>query len=465
MAGAAEHGYGSLGTAVPALVSAGRSRSDCRAAKRVDALEIVVGALTYVSAMSGASAQLTTPRAPAIAPTLEALGVFKPNRRVPLHRWVSFTEGFSAQLVVRSLGDTQGPLTIYDPFGGTGTTPLVATQLGHIGAWSEVNPYLREATETKILAARSARHVRQRSIVALNEALLRGPAQGAVQDDHPLLVVNQNRSFFDPGVAEDVVAWLARFDSLRNELARRLGRLAVATSAVPCSNMKRAADLRRRTAAELTKPRPRVADVIRDQIADYCDDLRSTSQAEGSATLVSDDARMPPESLVDVDLVVTSPPYLNGTNYFRNTKLELLLLRMIETESDLRLYRAKAVTAGINNVSKRIAEPVLFRCIEPLACKLDDVTYDVRIPRMVRAYFADMAIVLAATRRVMRPTGRLVLDIGDSRFAGVHVDTPGLLLKLAQLTGWDVVDVEILRTRVGKDGGALCQKLLLLRPA
>jgi hypothetical protein len=395
---------------------------------------------------------------------LGALGVFGPNKRAPLHRWVSFTEGFSAELVTRCLQGAPRSLTVYDPFGGTGTTPLVAAQLGHRGLWSEVNPYLREVAQTKVIAAESSPAKRRRAIATLSEALLAGPTPDRHVATHPLVVANEKRDYFGVGVAEELIAWLCRFNELEDDLARRLAQLAVATAAVPCSNMKRAVDLRRRTPSELEKPQPGVGEAIRAKISAIMADLRSTGQASGSAALIANDARLPPTSLANVELVVTSPPYLNGTNYFRNTKLELLLLKLIDSEADLGVYRAKAVTAGINNVSKRIAEPTYIDLVEPLAEQLDLVAYDMRIPRMVRAYFADMSIVLTATRQVMKTDGRLVLDIGDSRFAGVHVDTPTLLIGIAEKAGWALSDVEVLRTRVAKDGEALCQKLLSLRP-
>ena len=62
----------------------------------------------------------------------------------------------------------------------------------------------------------------------------------------------------------------------------------------------------------------------------------------------------------------------------------------------------------------------------------------------------------------MRPNGELVLDIGDSRFAGVHVDVPELLTLIAEDVGWELEDVETIRNRVAKDGNPLCQKLLRL---
>ena len=191
-------------------------------------------------------------------------------------------------------------------------------------------------------------------------------------------------------------------------------------------------------------------------------DLLGTTVASGSAELVSTDARHLPEDFGDVDLVVTSPPYLNGTNYCRNTKLELLLLSLIQSEDGLMDIRSKSVTAGINNVSKRIRKPDLIEPVEAVATQLDERAYDIRIPRMVRAYFSDMRVVLATTKSAMRSGGRLVLDIGDSRFAGVHVDVPELLGIIAQDVGWELNGVETIRNRVAKDGNPLCQKLLRL---
>ncbi|MDQ4145489.1 MAG: DNA methylase, partial [Actinomycetota bacterium] len=144
------------------------------------------------------------------------------------------------------------------------------------------------------------------------------------------------------------------------------------------------------------------------------------------------------------------------------TKLELLLLGLISSEEELRALRARAITAGINNVSRRIPEPVVLDEVEPIATRLDQVAYDPRIPQLVRAYFSDMKRVLERARNAMKPGGRLVLDIGDSCFAGVHVDTPSVLCQLAEGVGWEFKESVVLRSRSSKDGTPLCQKLLYL---
>lgn len=389
------------------------------------------------------------------------LGVWGPNKAAPIHRWVSFTEGFSARLVAEELRGLRTGAFVFDPFGGTGTTPLVAAEFGFSCGFSEVNPFLREAAETKLAALGSPKIERGHATAELLGALLQGPKH-ELSTENPLVRANSVRQFIDGHVLEELVGWLQRFSTLDCELARRLGRLAVATATVPVSNMKRAVDLRRRTPAELARRRPEVRDVIRSRITDITADLEAVQPRHVDAKVVSTDARELTEDIPAVDVVVTSPPYLNGTNYFRNTKLELLLLGHLQNESELKLHRSRAITAGINNVSRRISVPRRFEAVEEVASLLDDVAYDPRIPTMVRAYFSDMSIVLEALRLRMNAHGRLVLDIGDSRFAGVHVDTPELLETIATQVGWQRGDTRVLRARVAKDGNPLCQKLLYL---
>ena len=385
------------------------------------------------------------------------LGVFRLNRESPFHRWVHLTEAFSTQLVAREVAEISEDGIVYDPFGGTATTPLTAVQLGRNAFWAEVNPWLRLAGEAKVRAATAGPDERRAAAAALADAIEAGPANA--KPDHPLLVADAKRLFFPPGVADDLLGWVAAIDDL-DSLARDAGRVAVAGAAIAVSNMKRAVDLRRRTPREMEVSRPSVGKVVRERLAMVADDLRSDAVATGVGRCVSADARAVDEVIPAVDLVVTSPPYLNGTNYCRNTKLELLLLALIESEAGLRSIRTTAITAGINNVSARLAPPDELAVVEPTATALDQVAYDRRIPLMVRAYFSDMRKVLTETARLCRPNAQMVLDIGDSRFAGIHVDTPALLSALAGDVGWRPTGEQVIRERTSKDGSPLCQKLL-----
>jgi hypothetical protein len=159
------------------------------------------------------------------------------------------------------------------------------------------------------------------------------------------------------------------------------------------------------------------------------------------------------------DCAITSPPYLNGTNYIRNTKLELKLLGFVESEDDLPTLHSKGIIAGINSVSKRSKVEIL-PCVEPLIREIEPVAYDKRIPIMIAGYFYDMNKVLMKLAESIKPGGFFIMDIGDSIFSGVHIPTHELLALLAEQNGFKKYDEEILRVRHSNDGTKLTQRVL-----
>ena len=162
-----------------------------------------------------------------------------------------------------------------------------------------------------------------------------------------------------------------------------------------------------------------------------------------------------------VDVVVTSPPYLNGTNYFRNTKLEMRVLDIIESENELGGFYQRGITAGINNVSSRREYPCLDELeLDDLVERLQGKSYDTRIPVMVAGYFADMKQAIDKIRSALKPHGILSFDIGDSQFAGVHVPTHSILDGMIQQAGLRPLGETVLRARRSRNGMTLTQRVM-----
>ena len=111
--------------------------------------------------------------------------------------------------------------------------------------------------------------------------------------------------------------------------------------------------------------------LVRGKLIQIGNDLARLQPSQGLRPLmISEDARkLASLPTIGVDAVVTSPPYVNGTNYFRNTKVELWFLRCLKSSADLRLFRDKAVSAGINDVSmsRKVAVPDSARLQDVLA--------------------------------------------------------------------------------------------------
>src|SRR3989337_953954 len=76
---------------------------------------------------------------------------FKGGKKDPLQRWYPYLEGYSPKFVETVLEQfSPNAKTIYDPFSGVGTTPLVAAERNLQALYSEVNPLLQLLTKIKV---------------------------------------------------------------------------------------------------------------------------------------------------------------------------------------------------------------------------------------------------------------------------------------------------------------------------
>jgi hypothetical protein len=141
--------------------------------------------------------------------------------------------------------------------------------------------------------------------------------------------------------------------------------------------------------------------------------------------------------------------------------MELFACNFLSSEAELQKLRDRSIMAGINNVSSRKKYDVTdLPEIKKTVNKLIKESYDKRIPEMVNGYFVDMGMMFASVYENASKDALFLLDIGDSKFAGVHVDTPKLLIEVADHMGWKFKNSVQLRTRRSFDGSLLSQDLL-----
>ena len=164
-----------------------------------------------------------------------------------------------------------------------------------------------------------------------------------------------------------------------------------------------------------------------------------------------------------VDMIITSPPYINGTNYFRNTKLELWILDYIFCDNDSKKYRLEAITAGINNVTKDIIIKNSRKIVKDIAKKICKKSPDKRISKMIEAYFSDMEIVFKNFGNILKKEGYIFFDIGDSQYYNVYVPVYDIIKEIGNENNLKIIEEIELRKRISKNGMKLTQKLLIFR--
>lgn len=386
------------------------------------------------------------------------------------HHWYPLLEGFSP-CFVRTVLETYAPRAskVLDPFGGTGAAPLAAARYGSVGLFCELNPALQFVTQVKAQAMQLGERGRQRLIGGLREeAFVLALRLGTCAPDPALasayITVFKESQFFDEATLQDVLRLRTLADDLeaRWPLLGQVFAVAVLSSLVPGSLMKRAGDLRYKTHSELARGTVLMRQEVARKLEEMARDIETTESISGRVILLSEDARaLRNLPCLDVDCVITSPPYINGTNYFRNTKIELWFLRALRGETDLRFWRSRAVTAGINDVTKAKCEKPYPKEVARVVHELAIAAYDARIPMMVGSYFLEMREVLGALTKHLLPGALVAVDIGDSRYGGIHVETDRLLADIGATLGYKQMAGHTLRLRKSRDGGVLTESLLV----
>jgi hypothetical protein len=154
--------------------------------------------------------------------------------------------------------------------------------------------------------------------------------------------------------------------------------------------------------------------------------------AGAESTVIPGDAAdipLPPSS---IDLVVTSPPYLDSVDYMYNFMLEYFWLGSLLGVSDRRSFnRLRREVIGAKNPLLRKVPP-LPACLGELI-RESDVLPARRLA--TRAYCHEMARHFASAVRVMKPAGRYVLVIGNSQTRKGVLPLHDSLIRLAADAG------------------------------
>ena len=386
-------------------------------------------------------------------------GTFSLNKSEPIHRWYPYVEGYSSCLIAEELKKflvlKPNIETIYDPFCGTGTTSLVASTYGIESFYSESNPFMQTVIETKVNV------VRMLDVNIAIPKLLEYRALIRTIKIESFSSWNGFEKFFGESQLNELLTIKKLISQEDDVLVKCILTLALSAIIVKVSKMTRRGDLRYATEKEYREES--VLDCFIDKLDEMiCDIQYHKAMVKCGTTKVSDDARKN-DYVNAFDCVITSPPYLNGTNYIRNTKLELKLNDFILSEKDLPRFHSKGIVAGINNVSKRTTIDTVLPVVEPYLEQLQPVSYDARISKMVAGYFRDMDMVIQKLSTSIKPGGLFTMDIGDSQFAGVHIPTHQILSNICTQYGFYLYDEEILRERRSKNGMILTQRLLRYR--
>jgi excisionase family DNA binding protein len=402
---------------------------------------------------------------------------FSENSHLPIHRWVPWIAGFSAQFVGEALDRClpEGVVAeqrVLDPFAGVGTTLVAALLRGHPVYGFEINPYAARVCDLKLKIPSIPVEALARSLDDFAATVDKWVASGREPNSSaPPGFATRNR-FLSPAVERKVLLLQDFIADIEDGLVRACFEVALASELVGFSNYSYEPSLGTRAAAG--KPDIEDAPVVRKlvrKLGQMLEDVKAAQAAfaeaggcpaaEFYAGDFFEHERVLPDA--SIDLVVTSPPYLNNYHYVRNSRPQVYWLGLVSSPADLKQIEETSFGKFWQTVRAEAEIPLAFPMpeLEDSLGLLRARNADKGIyggsgwANYATTYFNDCMRFARILRRVLKPGGRAAVVLGNSILQGVEFKTDQLFGRICEACGLDVKDIHLLRKK--RTGASIIQ--------
>lgn len=169
--------------------------------------------------------------------------------------------------------------------------------------------------------------------------------------------------------------------------------------------------------------------------ADFIDTHLRANQLKGQVDVFEGDARnLSKIETRSIDLIVTSPPYLNAIDYMRGHKLSLIWLGY--SISSLRRIRGDSIGSERMASIKKGWDATLMGVIDKDNLKL----LKRRQQYILLRYVSDITKMLSEAIRVLKPNGELIIVVGPSTLNGVVIVLPDIVRFILDQQGFIKID-------------------------
>ena len=374
---------------------------------------------------------------------------FKYNLSMGRHGWLRLTPAYSVRLVEEILESlTYTPKGILEPFSGTGTTELVAGNIGLKAYAFEVNPFLVWLGNTKIATyAQTEIDEFQKSadkiITSLNDF---------APSEYP------NIFHIERWWGQRQLEFLSKIKSgitaVENSKIQDLLKVAFCRTLIEISNAafnhvstsfteKAADDFEKQSAI--------------DFFLSVCSMIAKTAKIQPTVTPTvyhCDSKKIPFELTNAFDTVITSPPYPNRISYIRELRPYMYWLDFLSSSEQASVMDWNTIGGTWGSATSRLST---WTCDDT---QLPSYLYDIvgqinradnkSAPLManyVHKYFNDMAIHIKSVYEKLSKGGQVFYIVGNSSFYGVTVPSEILYADIMTSVGFNNATYKIVRKR------------------
>ena len=371
-------------------------------------------------------------------------------------------------------------MTVLDPFCGTGTTIVEAKKLEIASVGIEANSMAHFASNTKIkwdVDATQLLEIGEQIAACAQTHLSCEQADGQLRELPPdsLRIILTNS--ISPLPLHKTLVLLEKIEASSHENFHPYFKIALASALVgPIGNLRFGPEVGVSKKLKIDAP---VVETWLENVRAIAADLEQLREIiDVPATVYHADARNLPALIApnSIDAVITSPPYPNEKDYTRTTRLESVLLGFLNSREELRALKKNLLRSNTRNVYKGDSDDEWIAHhpkVQALAAEIEirriemgkTSGFEKLYHKVTTLYFGGMARHLSALKRVLKPGAHLAYVVGDqASYLRVMIRTGQLLAEIAEDLGYEVVSIDLFRTRISTTTGEqLREEVVVLR--
>ncbi|MDR0645539.1 MAG: site-specific DNA-methyltransferase [Elusimicrobiota bacterium] len=382
---------------------------------------------------------------------------FKYNEHFGRHGWLRLTPAYSVKLVREIiLKDCKKGDLILDPFSGTATTGLVASEMGFSSRLFEINPFLIWLGNVKCqnFSANELEKLQAKFDQCLEDVAMSDnnwvPRIYNIErwwHSYTLFILasirkNLVETFGEPnGNNYPNLVWVA------------FSRLIIETSSATFNHISMS--FKESTTQYGLEQIKSLFSVIFSYII-----TSSKAQLLGNSQVILNNSRdFQFASDLLFDEVITSPPYPNRISYIRELRPYMYWIKFLKNGSDAGQLDWESIggTWGTATSNLKKWKPTNNNLPERLyaVCEKIKGSEDKNSEVMssyVHKYFDDIYSHLRNISRLLKPKAKLNYIVGNSSFYGYFVDTEKILSESMRELGYKKIVIETIRRRNTKKG-------------
>ena len=373
------------------------------------------------------------------------------------HGWLRLTPAYSVKVVGEILDRYSTPVSVLDPFCGTGTTALCAANRGDAATTIDINPFLAwfASTKTATYSLPTLETVERKARQAIDA--MRSRAVKPV----PCPPIHNIERWWTPDNLEQLCYLKAAVSDVfsGDSKAADLLHVAFCRTLILMSNARFNHQSMSFRSAEENQP-----SLLGDTGSTFLEDVRhvidtAAQNPTGNSTVVQGDAKDPASVITGkYDAVITSPPYANRMSYIRELRPYMYWLGYLANGRDAGELDWSAIGGTWGVATSRLAEwsscgnwwvPEELQDVISAISDTNGVNSKL-LAAYVNKYFHDISQHFSGLRDVLSRGADVHYVIGNSSFYGVLVPTERFYADIMYNHGFHDITVNAIRKRNSK---------------